>query len=161
MEKEKRAGQLITGPITDPGQLLLALVINQLAGEDGWAVNYRKDLAAMTRTKCRKASAKRIQSMVKMGYLEERQKPFPGLRLTEKAHNWEGVPDLSGGVSDLTEGALNPIKAMGQNTPSVGSETYQGGPETHPPNPSAYLPKKIKDSKEEEEEENSNKQNKR
>ena len=84
MDDASNARQLIGGPITDAGQLLLALVINELAGPDGWAVSYRKDLAKAVRVSVRTLQDS-LKDMRQEGLLEERKKPFPGLRLTAKA----------------------------------------------------------------------------
>ena len=83
MDDASNARQLIGGPITDSGQLLLALVINELAGPDGWAVSYRKDLAKACRMPER-TFRRKVEAMVAEGLIEKRKKPTPGLRLTAK-----------------------------------------------------------------------------
>ena len=68
-------------------------VVDALAGEDGWAAVYRKDLAWACRA-YPKTNKKRIGEMLAQGWLEERKVPAPGLRLTEKAlsDRWEPRP---------------------------------------------------------------------
>ena len=92
MQEKSKAWALLAGPITDAGQLTLAWVINELAGPDGWTLHTQKDLAKATRTGCRKTTKRRIEAMVKQGYLEERTKPIPGVRLTEKALSRDRAP---------------------------------------------------------------------
>jgi hypothetical protein len=92
MQHQSVAQALREGPISDGQLLLLAMVIDQLAGEDGWTVHTRQDLAEKSRAGCPKTVKRRIVALVKMGYLEERKKPIPGLRLTEKALDHDRAP---------------------------------------------------------------------
>ena len=149
MALKSTAAALIEGPITDAGQLLLALVINELAESDGWAYYTQGDLAKTARLGCRKTLRRYIAAMVKAGYLEGCRKPRQGLRIAEKALLKGGAPCPINEAPRPTNGAPCPRQDMGHHAPEVGHHAPQMGHHAPPENASAYLPKRSKDLKEE------------
>jgi hypothetical protein len=143
MEKEKIAGQLFAGPITDKGQLLLALAINQQAGEDGWVYKTVLVLGKLARLG-KTAAYEKLAELEKMGLVERQMGPPHAVRLDRQAVLGDRetvIGDRQANSGGFRETVISDRQAV------------IGDRQTNSPSPPAYLPLEDKDLKEEEEEE--------
>ena len=143
MALKSTAAALIEGPITDAGQLLLALVINELAGPDGWTYTTTKQLAKLARLG-RTAGYNKLAELEKIGVIERQNSPTHAVRVVHQA------------APEYREAALECHEATSRTNRrgcrEVTLECREATPEcrqTDSPDASAYLPKRSKDLKEE------------
>jgi hypothetical protein len=145
MQHKSMAQALLGGPIEDAGQLSLALVIHTLAGADGWVYKTAKELGKIGRLG-RSSGYIKLAELEKMGVVERQIRPPHAVRIVR-----EVTPQCYEATPECYEVA-SPTNRKGCH--EVTPQCYEATPECYladSPSPSAYLPKKIKDLKEEEE----------
>jgi hypothetical protein len=142
MLQNAQARAIIAGPIEDAGQLLLAMVINTLAGEDGWVYKTGLELGKLARMG-KTAVYEKLAELEKMGLVERQMGPPHAVRLDRQAVL---------GDRETVIGDRQANSGGDRETVFGDRQAVSGDRQANSPSPSAYLPLKDKDLKEKEKE---------